>query len=148
MTGPVEEAGKVGMVDHAVAIVKGLTFANVAVIALLFMMAAPAWLAWRVINDDQLLTIIFSTYAELPLQLSECGARVASPRGGKPSWFISNTFALQGGDRWYVGVNTVVQPKDEEAEGYCKALSSIVAYMRDREAPAPLFPHSDKPILR
>lgn len=136
-----------GVVDHAVGVIKGLSLQNVAVIALLFLMAAPAYLAWRVLNDEKLLMVIFSQYAELPLQLSECGVRVAAPRGGKPSWFISNSFAFYSEDRWYVGVNTPVEPTSDRAEEYCKTLSALIAYARDpAHAPQPTFPFTGKPF--
>jgi len=136
-----------GMIDKAVGIVKGLTFANVAVLASLFLMAAPAYLAWRVLNDEALLRIVFSSYEELPLRLSECGVRVASPKAGKPTWFIADVFAIQGGDHWYVVVNTPVQPTDEKAEDYCRSLAAIIEYLRDRDAPRPTYPNTNKPML-
>lgn len=135
-----------GMVDKTVGIIKGLNWTNVGIIAVLFVMAAPAYLAWRVINDDKLLTIIFSQYQELPLQLSECGVRVAAPRGQKPTWFISNSFAFFSEDRWYVGVNTPIEPTAEIAEQYCKALTSLIDYARDPTKPIPTFPGTTKPF--
>ncbi|HEY3145468.1 MAG TPA: hypothetical protein VGJ75_03910 [Dongiaceae bacterium] len=135
-----------GMIDHAIGIVKGLTFTNVGVIALLFLMAAPAYLAWRVLNDDKLLTVIFSQYQELPLKLSECGVRVAAPRGQKPTWFITASFVLSGEDRWYIGVNTPIEPTEARAEEYCNTLTSLIDYARDPTNPIPTFPGTTKPF--
>lgn len=142
-----QEPGKMGMVDRIVTIVTGLSFHNVAIIAILLMLAAPTYLAWRVINDAELQRLLFSSYEELPLPLSECSVRVASKRGGSSTWFISNSYAMIAADRWYLGVNIQREPTVEIARQYCDALSGLIAHMRDHNQPIPNYPGTSRQMF-
>ena len=134
-----------GYIDRLVAIVKDMTFTNVATFAALLMMLTTVALLWKLVNDEKMLSTVLSNYEVLPEGVGDCGMRTASPRGGKPSWFISNTFATNGQDRYYIGVNTTVEPSQTKSEAYCKSISDMIDYIMDPvHKPEPMFPNSNR----
>lgn len=137
-----------GKIDKAVGIIKGLSLQNVAVIAMLLLMAIPAYLTWKIINDEALLNMLFSSYAERQLAGTDCSMRVASVRGGRSTYNISMSYGFSGNDRWYLGVTTPVEPNDTDAKNYCRVLDEIIDYARDPVAnPSPTFPYSQRQVF-
>jgi hypothetical protein len=72
--------------------------------------------------------------------------RVASLRAAKASYYISLSYAYSGNDRWYIGVNTPVEPNAADAQNYCRVLDEIIAHARGY-GPIPTFPHSKRPMF-
>lgn len=105
--------------------VKGLTLANVLVIALLAVIAVPVYVIWKAVGDDRLLDRLMSTYEVLDSQQVGCVLRHVQERGGPDTWGISSGFAFQGGDRWYVTVALTHEPSGEELVSYCQSLKLI-----------------------
>jgi hypothetical protein len=140
-----------GWFDRTLGAVKGLTFQNVAVMASLLMLAAPTYLAWRVLNDESLLNMVFSEYEELGVRMGDCAVRRATPKGGETQWFLSYTFAHQSANRWAVSVSASGSAKPataEETQKLCDTLISIVDYMENpTTTPKPTYPNSDRPIF-
>lgn len=148
MTLPPPGDGRAGSVARILETLKGLTFTNALVIICLGLALGPAYLAWRVINDQALLAKIFSSYEERLIPGTDCGMRVASVPGGRPSYYISMSYAFSGNDRWYLGVNTPVEPNEPDAINYCRTLGAIGDYARNPgSAPNPTFPYSKRHIF-
>lgn len=139
-----------GRVVALIGAVKGLTFANVGVIVLLVIVAIPAYVTWRAVNDPALLDRFFSHYREISSPHSSCTLRELRIRGGHDSWGISTGFAYQGDTRWMISVALPHEPTTVEIESYCEALNLIIDYMRDPDPQAALpdFPNTDDPIIR
>jgi hypothetical protein len=131
-----------GMVRSVVEGIKSLTLTNVLVIILLLLALAPAYLAYRIINDEALRTIVFSSFRVIPLYGTDCQLREASEIGGDKDWFLTHSFAFSGNDRWYVGVNFPEHPDEEEIKEYCDVLANIIIFARDNTQPKPVFPKS------
>jgi hypothetical protein len=135
-----------GITGQIIEAVKTLTFTNVMVILLFVVGMAPAYLAWRILNDDELRDIVFSSFTSLTVAGLHCSFNVASEIGEEKSWFIAHDFAMAGRDRWYVGVNTLTEPTPEQIEEYCKVLGQLIIYARHRSVDKPLFP-GDEPTI-
>jgi hypothetical protein len=138
---------RVGQVGGLVKIVQSLTLTQVLVIALLVMIAIPTYIAWRVINDESMLTKFTSRYEELSSDKMPCTLRVASVRGGGDTYSISTGFAFQGSDRWTVGVIMNSKPDDSELVSYCATLNVLVDHLRRPGAPEPTFPGTQEPMI-
>jgi hypothetical protein len=117
--------------------VKGLTFTNVAVIAMLGVVAVPLYATYRILNDEQLLDRLMSSYKEYPAQESGCTLRELRPRSAAPMWTISTGFAYQGTDRWLAGVAIDHMPTKEELESYCASLKLVTDSWRNINESAP-----------
>lgn len=124
--------GKLGMVEGAANIVKGLTLQNVLIIALLVIIAIPAYTLYTALHDDKLLDRFMSTYEEIASQNVGCSLRHVQRRGGVDEWAISSGFAYQGADRWVVSVWMGREPNGEEINSYCESLKLIADKMVDR----------------
>ena len=143
---PAVETGRLTTVVESV---KGLTFTNVAIIALLVLALAPAYIAYRLLNDENMLYRLMSTYRELPnpIPASNCTLRMASARGGNDIYNVSMSFASLGTDRWQIGVFIGHPPTPDEIESYCATLNIIMDYMRDPSKPTPTYPGTDEPLI-
>ena len=138
---------RVGQLGGLVNIVKSLSLTNVLIIALLVMLAVPTYILWRALNDESLLNTFLSRYEEFTSDKMSCTLRVASLRGGGDYYSISTGFAVQGSDRYTVGVIMDRKPDDSELESYCATLNLIVDFMRRPNAPSPKYPNSDEPLI-
>lgn len=134
----------IGIIASVVEVVKGLTLTNVLVILLLIIGMAPAYLAWRILNDEELRDIVFSSFSTLVIAGSDCNVHQASEIGEDKSWFISHNFAFAGHDRWYVGVNILTEPSPSDIKAYCDTLSQTIIYARNRTIPKPAFPNDNE----
>ena len=105
-----------GMLERAVASVKGLSLANVLVIALLMMLAIPSYILYRLFNDQAMLGRVLSSYEEITSDKTPCTLRIASLRGAGDTYSISTGFAYHGSDRWTLAVLMDRKPTDEEDE--------------------------------
>ena len=112
--------------------IKGLTLANVLVIALLAVIAVPVYVIYRALDDEKLLDRFMSTYEEVNSQQMGCALRHAQSRGGPDQWGISAGFAYQGADRWFVNVVLDHMPTNEELQSHCETLKLIADEMLDR----------------
>lgn len=127
---------------------KTLNLNNAGVIVILLFTAAPVYVTWKLINDRDLMSIVFSTAIELPMPLAECSVAAASFAGELENIYVRDTYRERGREAWYVGVRLRDRPDEQTAKEYCKALEAIIAYARDpATAPRPLFPASTTPIF-
>jgi hypothetical protein len=126
-----------GRVTSWVNAVKGLTFANVAVIAMLGVIAVPLYAVYRVLNDDQLMDKLMSSYHEFPPSPSGCTVRELKPRSAAPTWTIATGFAYQGTDKWLAGAAIDHKPSEAEIESYCESLKLITESWRNIVESAP-----------
>lgn len=145
---PKVEQVPAGTVASLISAVKGLTFSNALVIVILAAVGIPAYAVYKAINDQSLLDRFLSNYRELSDQNVGCTIREARLRGSSQIWAISTGFAYQGADKWMVSVVLEHEPDGDELESYCEALKLIVDFMRDPNAPSPVFPNSEKPIVK
>jgi hypothetical protein len=130
-----------GRVASLVDMVKGLSLANVLVIALLVMLAIPSYILYRLFNDQAMLGRVLSSYEEITSDKTPCTLRIASLRGAGDTYSISTGFAYQGSDKWVVSVIMEGRkPTDEEFNSYCEALQLLVDFMRDPDAHPPPEP--------
>jgi hypothetical protein len=142
-----QSPGKLGAVGRIVEMLKSLTLTNVLVIILLGLVCGPAYLTWRIINDEGLLRMIFSNFEERSMPGTDCALRVASQRAAAATYYISISYAYSGNDRWYIGVNTPVEPSPEDAKNYCRVLDEIIDYARGT-GPLPTFPYSKRSMFQ
>jgi len=105
--------------------IKGLTFANVAVIGMLVVIAIPGYLVWRALNDQEILDRFLSNYRELSHQNVACAIREAKYRGGATQWSLSTGFAFIGRDRYVIAVVLDHRPNDDEMQSFCETLKLI-----------------------
>lgn len=133
--------------DRILTQVKGLTITNVIVMIMLFIVAMPAYVGWRVINDEKLMAIVFSNYQEVDVPTA-CTLVVAQPAGGQRHWYIRNLFTERNREIWYAAVRLSFMPDTEAMEKYCNALDQIIDYARDPvNELEPLFPGSPRAIF-
>lgn len=117
-----------GWVASLLTWIKTLTLTNVLVIALLTMIAVPAYLFYKALNDAAIMDRLMSQYREVASPTS-CTVREAKERGGPDLWAISTGFAFQGNDRWVVSVVLPKEPTPAEVESFCQAAKLIVDSM-------------------
>jgi hypothetical protein len=108
------------------AAIKGLTLTNAVVIVMLVVVAAPAYVLYRALNDPAVLDRFMSSYREYPPSPSGCTIREVKMRGGTRAWGLSAGFAFQGTDRWAVNVVLDHAPTDAETESYCASLKLLI----------------------
>ena len=99
--------------------IKGLTLTNVAVIALLLIVAVPLYVIYKALAIAALLDRLLSTYEEKSSQQYGCTLRHVQARGGPEAWGISTGFAFSGADRWQISVILDHEPTAEDLDGYC-----------------------------
>ena len=108
---------------------------------------APAYLAWKVINDERILDRLLSDYREIAIHGSNCVLREVKIRGGPDNFGLSLSFAAQGTDRWLISVVLPREPDADEIESHCATLNLLVDFMRDPASRSPNFPGTDEPIV-
>jgi hypothetical protein len=108
---------------------KSLTFTNVAIIALIAMVAIPVYATYKLMTDPDMLNRFLSSYDEYTEVETGCTVRTVRLRGGPWRWSISTGFAYQGSDRWTVAVILQTEPTPTDVESYCAALGLIVDKM-------------------
>jgi hypothetical protein len=114
-----------GIIDAS----KSLTLTNVLVIAMLVIVAVPAYAVYQALNDPVLLDRFLSSYTEVPNKSTDCTIRKARARGGAWLWSISAGFAFQRSDRWSVSVILPAEPSADDIVSYCATLALIVDKM-------------------
>lgn len=115
--------------------IKGLTITNALVIAMLVVIAIPAYFAYSAINNEALLDRFLSNYRELSSQNVACTIREAKYRGGAPMWTISTGFAFHGRDRYVIGVVLDYEPNNDALQSYCETLKLIADNLGDEVRP-------------
>jgi len=114
-----------GRLAAAASVVKGLSLNNVLTIALLVVIAIPAYFAYKLLNDPVVMNRLLSSYREYPNQISGCTMREVKERGGPDMWSVSTGFAFHGSARWYIAVAMTAKPSDEEVASHCETLKRI-----------------------
>jgi hypothetical protein len=125
-----------GRINSLIIAVKGLTFTNILMIALLMIIMVPVYIFYKALNDPAVMDRLLSSYSELSSP-SGCLIREFKPRAGKKLWTVSTGFAYQGSDRWLASVVLDHQPEDEEIESYCASLKLITDSWRNINEAAP-----------
>ena len=120
-----------GRAERLLNAAKGLSFANVLIIALLVIIAIPVYVVYKALGDEKIMDRLLSTYEEID-SISGCAVRHVQERGGPDMWGVSSGFAFQGADRWYVNVLLTRPPTDSEIASYCESLKLIADRMLDR----------------
>lgn len=105
--------------------VKGLTLTNALVIVILMIVAIPAYLMYKAVNDAALLDRFMSSYEEISSQNVGCAMRKAKRRGSQPIWTITTGFAYQGADKWTISVVLEHEPDTTEIVSFCETLKLI-----------------------
>lgn len=111
--------------------IKGLTLTNVLVIAALGAVAAPLYLLYRAVNDDELLDRFMSNYRELSNQNVACTIRTAKYRGGSTVWAVSTGFAFIGRDRYILSAVLDHEPTQDEMQSYCETVKLMADSVGD-----------------
>lgn len=149
MTEQPPSAQQHGMLERAISSVKGLSLTNVLVIALLVILAIPSYALYQIINDQQLLGRVLSSYEEITSDKTPCTLRIASLRGAGDTYSISAGFAYQGAERWTISVLMDRDPRvGDELNSYCETLQLLIDFMRDPNAHPPPFPHTEDPMIQ
>jgi len=136
------------MLERAVASVKGLSIQNLLTIVVLFVVLAPTYLLWRLLNDSAMLGRVLSSYEEVTSDKWPCTLRIASARGAGDTYSISAGFAYQGSERWTLSVLMDRDPRiGGELDSYCETLQLLVDAMRDPTKHPPPFPGTQDEII-
>lgn len=143
----VQADARLGLVDRLVDIVKGLTLTNVLILALLIILIVPLYLAWRVLNDQDLQGKLFNTYSELEAP-SDCLLTFQQAAGGSGHYVIRAILAERPAETWYISTRIRFKPDDKAMYLYCAASSQLIDFMRDPNNTAPpVYPGSDRRIV-
>jgi hypothetical protein len=108
---------------------RSLTLTNVLVIAMLVVVAIPAYAVYTALNDPAVLDRFLSSYNEVADEKTDCTIRKARARGGPWLWSISAGFAFQRSDRWAISVVLPAEPNANDIQSYCATLNLIVDKM-------------------
>jgi hypothetical protein len=122
---PPAEGWVAGLLNAA----KSLTFTNVLIIALLVIVAIPAYAAYTMLNDPTVMDRFLSSYSETTDKDSECTVRKARARGGPWLWSISAGFAAQRSDRYALSVVLSAEPDANDIASYCATINLIISQM-------------------
>ncbi len=126
--------------------VKSLTFVNVAILALLVIIAVPAYLTWKAVDNPELLSLLFSEFQEISTD-TDCTLFKGQTQGGTPYYAVTNQFAERNAEFWSVAVRIKFRPDHPAILAYCEALENVIDYMRDPDLQPPTFPGSTKAII-
>jgi len=127
--------------------VAGLTWRNVLVVLGLVLIAIPAYIAYRALNDPVIMDRLMSQYREVKTA-TPCLLREVKERGGADTWGISQGFAYFGNERWTISVLLNHQPTLEEIASHCEVLTLTVDWMRDpAEHEIPKIPGTNDPLI-
>ena len=108
-------------------------------IAVLVLVAIPAYFVYRLLNDPTVMDRFLSSYSETTDTESGCTIRKVRLRGGPWRWSIATGFAMQRSDRYSVSVILPEEPDADDIQSYCATLNLIVDKMLfdDDGQPAP-----------
>lgn len=138
---------RVGMIDRMLGVVKGLTYTNVAVLALLLGLFAPLYFGYRMLGDPQLMGAVLNVYSEIDSP-TDCLLSFQQPTGGTGSYIIRATLAERASEVWYVSAKVKFRPDDAAMKAYCTAASAIVDFARDpNNEPVPTYPGTERRIV-
>jgi hypothetical protein len=126
--------------------VKGLSLSNVLVLALLALIAVPAYVGWKVINNPALMSIVFSDFEEIP-SVTDCNLFRAQSSGSAAFWAVTNQFGQRNAESWSIAVRVKFLPDAAAMRDYCASLEAVVSYLRDPTSDLPTFPGSNKVIF-
>jgi hypothetical protein len=137
-----------GIVAAILDFARTITLTQALTIMLLLAVLIPSYLAYRVINDPQILNKVTSSFEEKTDENSPCTIRIYSARGYGSTWSISTGFAYHGGDRWIVAVHMDRIPDATSIAAYCEVAQRIVDHMqRPEQTPSPTYPGTDQPVI-
>lgn len=108
---------------------KGLSFTNVLIIALMAMIAVPVYFTYRLLNDPTTLDKFLSSYDERIDEQSGCTIRKVRLRGGPWRYGVAAGFAYSGSERWQISVILHSEPSQEDIISNCAALNLIAEKM-------------------
>lgn len=138
---------RVGMLDRMLNVVKGLTYTNVAIMALLLLLLVPVYLVYRILGDQNLMGAVFNVYSELDAP-TDCLLAFQQPAGGSGAYIVRAVLAERNAEVWYVSVKLRFKPDDQAMTQYCGAATQVVDFANDpNNSPVPIFPGSDRKIV-
>lgn len=114
------------VVDEA----KTLTLTNVLIVALLVVVSFPAYVGYRLLNDERLIIQVSSSYEDMRYGLGDCTVYRAQEKGDKSDFIIRYTFRFDRFGSWYVAIRSQKQPSKEEARSACDILIRTVTKAR------------------
>jgi hypothetical protein len=117
-------------------IVQKLTPTNALVVFLLVVSLVPAFTAYRLLTDPQLLDRFLSSYS-VSDPLGACRVVKARQRGEDFSYAITTGVAFEGQQRWTIGTVMTREPTTEEVTSNCALLQAIIDFMHGATAAPP-----------
>ena len=127
--------------------IKGLTFVNIAVLALLMAILVPVYFGYRILADPMLMGAVFNVYKELETK-GDCQLSFEQPSGAIGRYVIRAVLAERNRETWYVSAKVTFAPDDKALIEYCDVLTDMVNFARDPyHQPVPTFPGSDRKIV-
>lgn len=122
---------------------KTLTLTNVLVFALLVVTSIPAYLLYRIVNDERLLTYVFSSFEIVQTEIEgECDmVRIVVPPDGD-RYFIRDTFLTKGSAVHGVYIRTESKPTPQQMIVLCNLAQRYAEVLaNDRVVRDQLFQH-------
>jgi hypothetical protein len=117
----------------AVDSVKSLTLTNALVIVLIGLVALPAYISWRFINDPALLDRVMSAYDEQGGLINQCSIGHVQRAGDAKRMWMINIFKVTGAKQWFMGVKLSSDPPREEQIKLCEELGRMVSNLPESD---------------
>jgi hypothetical protein len=109
-----------------VSAIKSLTLTNVLLLGLLIAVCFPAYVGYRILNDEQLLVHVASSYEEMHYGIGNCTVYRAHARGNEPEFIVRYMFRIDNLGRWYLAIKSNAEPTKEDAAKRCNLLERAV----------------------
>lgn len=134
------------LLERLLVAIKGLTFVNVAVLAVLVLLTVPVYFVYRMLNDPQLMGAVLSEFREIRTK-TDCSLYYSQSAGSAPTWSVTNQFAERNAEEWAIVVRIKFEPDDAAMRDYCSSLEDVIRYLHDPDLPPPAFPGSAKTMV-
>lgn len=110
------------MLEKILEIARSLTLTNVLILALLLIVSFPAYVGYRVLEDNGLRTLVFSDYRFIDTPLKDCVYVHAQPALGENSYLLRYAFDTEGTYVYFTGVRMETELSVDELGKQCDKL--------------------------
>ena len=121
-------------------ITKSLTLTNVLMFGLLILFSFPAYVGYRIVNDEKLMTQITSSFEEMRYGMGDCLVYRAQQRGEMPEYLVRYNMRHDKYGVWYLAVRSQAEPTRADAAKKCEMMAHAVEIARKAIKPNDLFP--------
>lgn len=109
---------------------KTLTLTNVLIVGLILLVAFPAYVGYRLLNDERLIIQVSSSFEDLRYGIGDCNVFRAQRKGDEADYLIRYNFRYDTLGAWYIAIRSTRKPTKEEAKATCTNLVKTVIKAR------------------